>query len=374
MDLIGTTNSGNVTMPVSYTTTAGGATADGWCLLGNPYPCAIDWNAFHDAGRNGTTPDFSGTDYAHIDAIAYIYDPSTNSYVNYNATSTGTGSFTNGIIPSGSAFWVKTFTPTGLGMTMKETYKSASNTESIFKTNSGPNFFRIKMIKDSVNSDEMVIAYKDDAKDTIDGYDTYKFYGPEVNIASMTNDGAFLSVNFKTYNGKSDTIKLSMGIANTADYRFEFSNVTDLLGSGDNTSITLVDKFLNKTVDVRSNNSYSFSADRNNAGSWGNDRFMIVVGNFVGLQNIDPIETKKIGIYPSPTKDFTTIYSSTYIHGDANVVVYDIMGKVAMKLNNIKWEDNKMMLNLSGLQNGAYFIQVNSSQLAQPVILKCIKQ
>ena len=374
LDLQGTVNSGNIVMPVSYTTTAGGTSADGWCLLGNPYPCAIDWNAFHDAGRTGSSPDYSGTDYAHLDAFAYIYDPLSNNYVNFNATSTGTGSFTNGIIPSGSAFFVKAATATGLAMTMKEVYKSTSNTESIFKTNSGPNYFRIKMVKDSINSDEIVLAYKDDAKDSLDGYDTYKFYGPEVNLASMTNDGAFLSVNFKTYNGKSDSIKLSMGIANTGDYRFEFSNVPDLLGSTDNTAITLVDKFLNKTINVRTNANYAFSADKNNAGSWGNDRFMIVIGEFLGLQKIEPTLVGKIGLYPTPTLGQTTIYSSTYIHGEANIVVYDVMGKVVMKLNKTKWTDNKIDLNLGGLQIGAYFIQVNSDQLIQPITLKCIKQ
>ena len=374
LDVQGTVNSGNITMPVSYTTTAGGTTADGWSLVGNPYPSAIDWNAYHDAGRTGSSPDYSGTDYAHLDATAYIFDPSTNSYVNFNATSTGTGSFASGLIPSGAAFFVKATTATGLSMTMKETYKSSVNTSSIFKAGAPADYFRIKLVKDSLNSDELVLAYKEDAKEGIDGYDTYKFYGPEVNIATMTNDASFLSVNFKPFNGKGDTIKLSMGIANSGDYNFEFKNIEDLASSINNASVTFIDKFLNKSIDIKTTNSYSFSADKNNASSWGNDRFMLVIGEFLGLPNLTEIQSKKIGLFPTIVDEEATISSNFNIKGVATISVFDITGKQVLKLNESNWDNNQLHLNLSSLKTGAYFIEVMSSMLDTSVVLKCIKK
>ena len=67
----------------------------GWNLLSNPLPCALDWNAMYD---NGNT--------TNIDATVYIWDPTTNGWITYNAQSDA-GTVESGLIPPNGAFLIK---------------------------------------------------------------------------------------------------------------------------------------------------------------------------------------------------------------------------------------------------------------------------
>lgn len=82
----------NQTFTVSYTS-SGGAAEDGWVLLGNPYPCAIDWTSGAWTKTNMN------------DAI-YIWNPNLQQYASYvSGVSTNGGS---SIIASSQSFWVQT--------------------------------------------------------------------------------------------------------------------------------------------------------------------------------------------------------------------------------------------------------------------------
>ncbi|MBJ7427480.1 MAG: hypothetical protein JHD28_00750, partial [Bacteroidia bacterium] len=94
----GTHPTGTVTLPVTYTAGDGGL---GWNLVGNPYPCSIDFTS-----GSGWTKTSIGTGVA-------VYRPSSNSYAysitngdatnNVNVTTNGGSN----IIGSGQAFWVR---------------------------------------------------------------------------------------------------------------------------------------------------------------------------------------------------------------------------------------------------------------------------
>jgi hypothetical protein len=161
LNVIGPLNSGNISLPVSYTS-SGTAANDGWNLVANPYACPVDWNALHDAGRTGPESNFSGTDYLHINPTVYIYNAITNSYTSYNALSnSGVGSMAVGIIPAGASFWVQAVAGSP-SITIKEIYKTTSAPASVFKTANEQ--FTIQLIKDSLSSDELAIKYIDELR------------------------------------------------------------------------------------------------------------------------------------------------------------------------------------------------------------------
>lgn len=80
----GTLGVGTIPYSLSYS-----GTGKGWNFLGNPYPSAIDWDLL---GKTGS-----------IDGTVYVW--SNGNYITWNGS---TGSLTDGIIPVGMSFFVKT--------------------------------------------------------------------------------------------------------------------------------------------------------------------------------------------------------------------------------------------------------------------------
>lgn len=103
---------------LSYTN-SGTPTADGWNLVGNPYPSAIQWN--NTGWSKGS----------NIDPTVWVWDVVGNVWHSYNA-STSTGDLTNGVISIGQGFWVYV-TGASSTLTITEAAKSSSGNGSYFR-------------------------------------------------------------------------------------------------------------------------------------------------------------------------------------------------------------------------------------------------
>jgi hypothetical protein len=368
MNAIGAANTGNITMPVTYTN-SGSNVNDGWSFVGNPYPSAIDWNAFHDAGRAGSSPDYSGTDYTHLDAVASFYDVNIANYASYNAVSNiGTGAFSGGVIPSGASFWVKA-SAASPSMTMKEQYKTAATPGMMFKTDAPEATFLLRLSKDAITSDDILVKYIKEASDNFDLYDIAKLNG-EVNISSIAADGTLLTGNCKPFNGVSDSIRLNIGVAKSGTYSFTVSNAK-LLAPGYN--IYLVDAFTHTSFDLNQQQHYSFSIDMNDAATYGKNRFMIVVGELPVTQTgiAEQNDENTLSVYPSLTRGEVTISSRLAATEAVSVTITDATGKLVAAFDQLQWNGNKMRLDLSDYKAGAYFIRVKDAK--HNAVLKCIK-
>ncbi|MEY4968327.1 MAG: hypothetical protein RLZZ261_98 [Bacteroidota bacterium] len=106
LTLTGAPNTGTTARTVGQTaavTSNGSANGSGtgWNLLGNPYPCGLDWYSY----KSATTP-------AILNSAVYLWDPSAGSgagaYTSLSAYVTGAV-----VIPPMQAFWVQVFYPPG---------------------------------------------------------------------------------------------------------------------------------------------------------------------------------------------------------------------------------------------------------------------
>jgi len=367
LDLTGTVNTSDLTLnslstPAFTYTVSGGATEDGWNLLGNPFASSFDWNAFHDAGRTlqSGTIDFNGTNYNHVGPIVYIYNGATNSYASFNANGDAViGNLTGGIIPSGSSFFVQTAAASP-SITLKESFRVSTAPGQLYKRDG--EFFSIQLISDSSNSDEAVIKYNENATDEIDGFDIPKMYGPEVNIASITKEGKFLSANIKPISSNlTDTIPLSIGIANSGDYSFRFKNISSLIAN-ENIPVSLVDKYEHTITDLRTVNEYKFNASTDVAATWGNERFSIVLGLVTGLFDNEQSKAQSgYFCYPTLTKGNLTLQSNINTEGFSDLRILDITGKTVLTVRK-EWNAKRIELDLCELKSGSYFIEMNNSQ------------
>ncbi len=82
----------------------------------------------------------------------------------------------------------------------------------------------------------------------------------------------------------------------------------------------------------------------------------------VGIEETYPEHITKVRdltIYPNPVTTYATIELESSINSNASIFVYDLSGRKALSLTkNVKKGINKIDLNLVGLNNGSYIIQV----------------
>lgn len=182
LDVKGPPRKFNQTFSLTYTPSAG-PMEDGWNMLSNPYPSAIDWDA-------------AGFTRTNTDEVLYIWNPANNQYATYVG---GVG--TNGgsrYIPSSQAFWVRAIGPSP-AVSITESEK-ANQDPSYMHTapNTIPYLLKLKLSTSNGN-DETVIRFNGAGSDTFDvGYDAFKLASSDTNacyIASTLDSIEDYSIN-----------------------------------------------------------------------------------------------------------------------------------------------------------------------------------
>ncbi len=266
MDLRGTPNQGDITVPVTYTTGSPYVNDNGWNLIGNPYPCNIDFKAmFKDSAL-----------HYPIYPIVWTFDATKNTYVSYNAL-TGAGSLESGVIEAGCSFWVKTDGPVA-PIVIKEQYKTQQR-ELYRQRVDDVRTDEVKMVlyKDSINEDPVVLKYLPDAQAEHDQYDITKFWGGEMGLSFLNQeDGAYLGLSVRPVKYSSiDDLQLYFYVTASGAYQFKFDkSATRLYKSL--TNLLLLDQYLDTVVLVSSQSSYPFSVDLNMAASKDPLRFKLM--------------------------------------------------------------------------------------------------
>jgi hypothetical protein len=179
----------NQTFSVSYTP-SGGVTEDGYVMLGNPYPCPINWNS-------------TGWTKNNINDAIYIWNPALQQYASWVS---GVG--TNGgsaYIASSQAFWVQT-NATNPTLSCTENVKVSNNAPFIGRE-AATSFDALKLIVSGNGySDEAILRFGNGASKAFDAsLDARKIYSSGAGvpgIASLDSTGAEMSVSsFPVING-----------------------------------------------------------------------------------------------------------------------------------------------------------------------------
>lgn len=266
IDVTGPVNKGDITMPVTFTN-SGNLSNDGWNLVGNPYPSPFDWKTFHQTGRSGN----SGTNYTNIEPTIWVLDPVENTYKFYNTLSSE-GTIADGILSESQGFWVKATGP-GASITFKESFKAEDAPTQLFKSTPG-GAFKIKLLRDALNADDLLVKYMVGSTTNFDAYDVVKLSSP-VLVSAWGNDSVHLALSTRPLTTQNDTIKLYVS-GSSGTYTMQFTN-SDKIALQD--QVLLFDTYTNNVVDLKQNNSYSFNINTNTAATFGFNRFYIIVAN-----------------------------------------------------------------------------------------------
>jgi len=305
-------HTGTITLPVTNTVGKG----DGWNLVGNPYPSAIDWEAAN------------GWHNTNIDPTVYVYDSYHHSYATYNSnTHTGTNGGTR-YIPSMQGFYVHC-AANGL-WSMDNRVRIAYN-QPFWKgeeisTSDFSNQVRL-LINGNNFSDETMIAFGNEATNGFDDMlDAYKLFSPEENVPqinskTLENNSVKVAVNnlpvSKMYNSIVP-VEITTGVG--GKYTITAKNLT----IDPTVDVTLEDLKTKTFTDLRSS-SYIFTTDVVS----NENRFNVLFG--ARPTTIKEINTENISIYANHSQIVIKNYSGST--EKSLVTVYDILGKQITEKN-----------------------------------------
>ncbi len=334
----GTLSSADITYTnMSYTTSSG---RKGFHLLGNPYSSAILWN-------NG------GWTFTNVGTVCSVWDESGGSYVNP----------ANGDpIPSTNGFFVEVSGGTNT-LTIPASSRS-HNTANNYKSTSS-NQSNTLSIKVTSNANTLFnkirIGFNAEATPEWDlKYDAHKLFGLETapDIWTVSNDENF-SVNTLPFNSEPISVPLYFKPGVDGEYQLDFTNIDSFNANSD---IMLEDLFAEKSIDLKQNPEYSFTANKGDA----QNRFVLHFYNVTSTPEITPVNNLAL-IYTSLN---SIIIKSLENNLNGTVSVIDMLGQTVYS-NRV--EGSNFIAIKNSFKSGIYIIryqQYDGTTQTDKVILR----
>jgi hypothetical protein len=329
IDMFGPPNVGDIPLPVSYTST-GMPLDDGWNMVGNPYPSAINWDS----------PSIVKT---NIDNAVYIWNPDLQQFASYiGGIGINGGSST---IASNQAFWIKANTGSP-SLILTEASKTSVNTS--FIKPSAKNIMRIE-VQNNFGSDEAVLTFKPNAINQFEPYlDAIKLGTLESNLPSIAsmliNDSIEYGINQMADTTHSVLLKITTGQSGL--HNLTFNGVSNF----SNTQKVIIE-------DLHLGISYNLSNQTtvmvylwDTAAS---PRFLLRFENNLSTSVLEKMENNDFRIFPNPST------GTFYIDGidiKFDVIVKDMVGK------NILFKPGLVgmtSIDISDKPRGVYLLMIN---------------
>jgi len=346
----GTYPGSSVSLPVTYNPSLG----NGWNLVGNPYPCPIDWNAS------------SGWTKTNVSGTMWIWNPSSNSYGSYDGI-TIVNSVTRHIA-SGQAFFVQA-TGASPVLTASEAVKVSNTPSNMFKT-AERNSLRINLVKDATESDETVVRFMDTKSDEFNNTDDVvkPMMNPSVNISSYFGTDKYAMVNYmNTKSMDAKVIPLGASVAEEGTYDLNFDQVD---GFDANINIYLKDNYNNTITDLRKVSKYSFNVDAKAESIVDARLELIFVNKTSSIENVLAGRKANMSVYPNPAVDVLNVEITNANFKHSEVSIFNVSGVEVMNNNMI---GNKKSLDVQKLSSGVYFVRVSNSETGYSNTVKFVK-
>lgn len=323
---------------------------EGFNLVGNPYPSAIDWGT-----ENDPTPGL-----AKNNLINTIYVKKDGNYASYNWSGDGTSS--NGgsrYIAPGQAIWVRVMDGFSTG-TFKLSNQARLHNHNPLLKKPEPHIFRLKAGMDG-NTDELVVGFYNKAVEGIDKYDSEKMLTQNPNypqIFTMCN-GYQLVINGKPLDHFKKVVTMGYRVMQPGKITLDAANMNEF-----NTykKVYLQDTYQNKMIDLEQDTSYTFYAE---ASSNITDRFKLIFTD--QAMNMNKLNTNGLEIFAKEQ----TIYLLSAVEKNAIISLSDITGRI-MYTKKTQLNKGLNSIEINNIITGVYFIIVNTgdSNITEKIILK----
>ena len=358
----GLLNQGNITATAPFGAATGflsftnkAEANDGFNQVGNPYPSSIDWEQSGGSGSAIAT--------SNLNPTIYILDPVTKNYGTYTKGGTSTGNATR-YIASGQGFFVKAnaANPT---LTFTEAAKATDTSNPIVlggKTPLALDFLRLKLEKDSVNYDDILLTFKDGQQEG---------YRAEEDVNDLTSANAAVSfsalskteqkplaVNALPIPEKVSFIPIAVDATASGQYKIK---LVDYATRFKNEPVFLKDNYTKDSVDLHLKPEYAFFINKNLAATYGSNRFTVYFKKAVANLPVvikQPIITEPVTVllYPNPAINEINFLIGKRSMGNIRLSIYNNTG---VKIHSSLYQNlSGFKHNVSQLQPGVYVAEL----------------
>ena len=341
----------NNDVATAYTLTNTTANADdGWNLVGNPYPSALDWDAA------------SGWTKTNIDNTVYFWNGSSGNYSYYVGTGGPAGvvgvSTDSKYIPAMQGFYVHcTGTGSPNGSITIQNGARVHNAQAFYKkTEDYSNLLKLKAVGNGY-WDKTVVRFFDGAAEGFDSdFDAYKLYGNDdaPQLYSIIAE-EILAINSLPVLDEYRIVPLGFECDVPALFTIEASEIESFEG---NITIYLEDIKEGTLYNLSNNPSYTFTHEI------GNDpnRFLLHFGN---PNDINETDQHNIRIYSNEN----IVYVQQPAGLQVEIVVYNILGQ-EIKREIVNNEELTRIRVTNG--TGYYIVKVKTGKqlLTQKVFIR----
>jgi hypothetical protein len=292
-----------------------GTDPNGFNLIGNPYPSAIDWTSVSGSSTN-------------VDDAIWTWNAASGNY----------GSFVGGVgangqtavIPSSAGFFVRANAP-GAAVNFQEAHKSTNATTSFLRSGA-VSLFRINLSGAGVTAtDEAVVAFRPTATRGYDRqFDAAKMAGSILSLATVPVVGSSMSINsMPEMTATTEDLVLSVYARTSGTYNLTFGGFQ---GIDPSAQIYLKDNLTNTLTPVTQGTNYSFAISTSNPASSATGRFVLTYGLGTPTSIANGINTKAaMVVYPNPSSagDELSVSVANLGSQTVKVSVLDVLGRVA---------------------------------------------
>lgn len=369
-DFRGKPNDGTINIPVL---------AGELSLTGNPYPSAIDLQAFLFGELNCTgtayfweqdktanshyVADYKGgygtytLANIYVPAIFYSYDGSGNEAANIGSSG---HSYERKYSPIGQGFLIEG-TVNG-NVQMKNSYRvfvkeGAANSSEFERTSSNKKSaadtpqIRFNTLLDNGPISPMVLAFDPLATDGVDRYDGASPNDGPANNYFVINNSEYV-INVLPFDIDK---KIPIGFRNSAQANYKIT-VNQILNVPEVTNVYLHDKTTNLYYDIK-NSIYDLTLP---AGTY-NTRYEITFKN--GTLGVDDVESKRFLVQQDNVNKNLTINNPQQLEL-VNCSLYDVVGKLIFSKDKLG-TDSSYAFPTANLSNGVYIVKLTTSDKAE---------
>ncbi|WP_207532401.1 T9SS type A sorting domain-containing protein [Desertivirga arenae] len=276
----GPLNQGDIEIPVPNSSNPGDP-YNGYLLAGNPYASTIDIQEVRDAST-GINPVITIVKAGQAAATYHtVLNVSVNSGSRY--------------IQPGQAFYVSAIEGGGIlrfnesvkkngddiipGRLLNRPEEAISNkslklNSASLTTSINSNAAKIlrMSLADEKNTEEALIAFRDDFSKAADENDATYFSGTSVNLSSLSSDNISLAINTLPWEDLKE-IPLNVNASSSGQLTLHFTEVPQ----SSLYELALKDKLLGTITPVVSNSDYNFQIDASNSSTYGADRLSLLI-------------------------------------------------------------------------------------------------